>query len=143
MLSAGSYLSLLGPLKISLNTALTRLSLVVNILPLGLSLTVTSDSSTDVTHSTLGAVGHALAKIGELALGLLSLAISILLDTGLAKVFVADEVSEGLLGSTDGLVPRPRGTIFVVGDGGTAVGVSGEGANSRGSVGVFVFALSL
>lgn len=100
----------------------------MHILIFSLRLSVTRHRSTNIAHSTLHATRDALPEVRQLALGLLRLAVRVLLDAALAQVLVANEVADGLLGGADGLVPRARGAVLVVGDGGAAVGVGCEGA---------------
>lgn len=76
---------------------------------------VTSDSGTNGSKSSLGAVLNALAPVLDLTLGLLFLASGVLLDSGAAQVLVSDQVAEGLLGRANGLVPGAcvtRGVVF-------------------------------
>jgi hypothetical protein len=115
----------------------------VEILVLGLTLTITSDSSADVAQCSLGAIRNTLGQVRQLALGFLSLAIGILLDTGLAQVLVADKVADRLLGRADSLVPGTGAAVLVVHGGGAGVGVSTDGAQFGGGVRVLVFLLGL
>jgi hypothetical protein len=85
-----SSLSLLTLLQIGLHTPLASLALIMNILPLRLTLLITQDSRSNSAHGTTGTISYTLTQIRQLALGLLRLSIGILLDAGLTQVLVSD-----------------------------------------------------
>jgi hypothetical protein len=87
------------------------------------------------------AVLDALAIIIQLALGLLSLALAVLLDALLLERLVADCIADKLLGRADGLVPLALSAVRVVF--GDAVGCGSEGASSGGGVGQVATGLSV
>lgn len=104
--------------------------------------TVTSNSGTNRSKSTLGAVLNALTPVLELTLGLLFLASGVLLSSGAAQVLVSDQVADGLLGRANGLVPGACVALGVVFGNGSGVRVGGKGAQLGSCVGGFLFGLA-
>lgn len=113
MNSLVTLVNLLGSLLLHI------LALIVDLPPLLLLLTVTSDSSTHAADSALGTVNSALAQILQVFAGLSLLAGLVLLDTLLADRVDASQVTDGLLGGANSLVPS------------AGVGSSRGGATSR------------
>lgn len=78
-----AVLSLRLLLDVILGTALLRLALGTHLLVVGLASLVTRDAREGAADGTLGAASEAGAKVAELALGLLLLALEVLLAAGL------------------------------------------------------------
>lgn len=98
----------------------------MHILKLLLLLPITSNSRTNSPKVSLSPVLDTFAPILQLALSLLLLASSVLLNTRLAQVLVADRVANGFLCGTDGLVPGTVGPLAVVLGDGAGVRVCGQ-----------------
>ena len=98
-------LLLLSLQDIGLSISMFSLALILYIPPSGLTLPITCDSSANTTQGSLHALRDALTEILYLALSLLGLALSVLPDALLAKIFVANQISNGFLCGSDCLVP--------------------------------------
>jgi hypothetical protein len=107
-------------------------------LPLCLRLLrlVAREPSNGTADGAPNAILHAATQIFHLALSLLALTLSILLNAFLLQPFGADEPADALLQRADILVPRAGGAVGVVlGDAAGCGG--GEGAGFGGGVGEF------
>tara|TARA_R110002003_G_scaffold235_4_gene16982 strand:- start:18848 stop:19459 length:612 start_codon:yes stop_codon:yes gene_type:complete len=92
-------------LQISLNTTLPRLALVVLLLRFRLLRLVTRQTSDSTTNRSSNTILNALAKVANLSLSFLGLALLVLLDAFLLQALSAHEATEGFFCSTDVLVP--------------------------------------
>jgi hypothetical protein len=90
--------------------------------------TVTRNSSTNRTKSTLSPVLDTLAPVLKLALGFLLLASGVLLGARAAQALVANQVAQRLFGRANGLVPGACVALGVVFGDGAGVRVGGDGA---------------
>lgn len=100
--------------KIKLNPSLSALALVVHVVVLLLAHAVTSDACDASPQCSLDSIADALPKVAQLALGLLTLTLEVLLATLLLEVLVAEEVADGLFGAACSLVPLTLSAIAVV-----------------------------
>lgn len=84
-------------------------------LPLLLLRLITSQTRKSTTNSASDTVANALAKIADLALRLLALAVGVLLLASFAQALEPQRAADGLFAGADGLVPRALLAVGVVG----------------------------
>lgn len=113
--SASSLLLSLGLLlEIYLYASLARLAFIMLVSVLCLALTVTRKTSNSTTEGTSDAITNTLAKIVQLSFRLLLLACAVLLTSLLLESLAANQIPEGFLAGSDGLVPGALSTVGVV-----------------------------
>jgi hypothetical protein len=100
---------------------------------LGLTLTITSQTSNGTTKRSLDTITNSLTKVRQLTLRLLTLALDVLLSTLLLEVLVSQKTANSLLSTADGLIPLTLGAVGVV-FGRCARGADGERTSLCGSV---------
>lgn len=91
--------------NLALHTPLQRLALIMLQLPLLLLRLITSQTRKSTTNSASDTVANALAKIADLALRLLALAVGVLLLASFAQALEPQRAADGLFAGADGLVP--------------------------------------
>lgn len=102
-------------------------------LPLLLLRLITRQTRDRTAHRPANTVTNPLAQIAQLALRLLALAVGILLLARLAQTLEAQRAAHGFLAGADGLVPRARAAVGVVGC--YALGADGVAADVGAGVG--------
>lgn len=91
--------------QVQLDSTLSRLALVVHVLIFGLLSAVTCQGGHRTTDGTLSTITDTLSEIGQLTLSFLSLTLEVLIATLLLEALAADEVTDSLLSTANGLIP--------------------------------------